>query len=74
MSAFSGIFFVPNDPMYGAIKAFHGAGFRSVPIDGNLHFRSLSEGHENNQHVNIFAVPKIRPTETCKSYVAGLMR
>jgi hypothetical protein len=61
------VFFISNDPVYQMIKAAHGSGFQTVPLNGTLYFRSLYNGHQSSQDVNIFAVPwtDIRP-EACR--------
>jgi hypothetical protein len=60
--------FAANDPGYQTIKSFHakhGASFHSVPVNGTLVFRLGQE--EIIQNVDVFAVPVINNTESCRA-------
>jgi len=58
-------FFIPDDPGYHTIKTFHGSSFHAVPIDATLYFRSVREGQQISQDLNIFAVPFVNLTGSC---------
>jgi hypothetical protein len=58
-------FFILDDPGYQTIKIFLGSSFHAVPIDATLYFRSIREGQQNSQDLNIFAVPFVNLTGSC---------